>query len=202
MSIDSLEQRWGYGLSVLGGLFSLYLLYQVFFIGATSTTTTSKPTKGVCPTNSTLAHHLCKSVVVTTLSDLWLEFALVGLVTAVFALFVWRRRRTGTVFSSLFLGLATGVFGVGLPFFCYGIWVLWRAWRLQRYGVATFSGVSQIVRGEAQARKEGRTPPPRPVAAVSETKPSKASDAASTTYTPPEASKRYTPKKRVAKKKS
>lgn len=192
-SIDNTERKASFFLAGLGGVFSLYLLYIAVFVGQQTTVVTAKydKTKG-CAAGYKLVKGLCSQTQITTVSAVWFEFALVAVTSLALFGFSWRRNRTGTVFVSLFEGLALGLFSIGLPYVILGAWLLWRAYRLQKYGVATFAGVSEITRERAQARKEGReiepltlsAPPPDP----------------SAPRTPAEPSKRYTPKKTPKKR--
>jgi hypothetical protein len=77
-----------------------------------------------------------------------------------------------------------------------GAWLIVRAFRLQRYGDATWTGSNKIAREVAQAKREGRDATPKP-------KPSSSSPTAALPpgpAAPPTASKRYTPKQKPRKR--
>ena len=59
--------------------------------------------------------------------------------------------------SRSFLGLGLGL-GAGLVFFFLGAWLIIRAYRLQKYGVAGMVASNQVAREMALARREGRGP--------------------------------------------
>jgi hypothetical protein len=200
MAIDQTERRACFGMAGLGGLFSLYLLYVVVFVGEEKSTVSVAITKAKeCPVgyhaNALLTK--CLQVQITDIAQLWYTFGVVSVCSLLLGLFAWRRRRTGSVFFSLFEGLALGAVGVGIPFVLLGVWMGWRAWRLQKYGVATFAGVSKIKRDQQVARKEGRPPPPLPVAEIV-AKPIVIDPEQPRTLAEP--SKRYTPKKAPKKR--
>jgi hypothetical protein len=198
-TLDRLERRVALVLGGIGAVVSLVSLYIIFFVHP-ETTVTRLPLHAQCPpgfhvqTRAHLVITLCSAVQRTPASELWLYFALIVLATAFLFYAALQKKRTLAVVTLLFIGLALGPFSLGLPFAGAGVWLMWRAWRLQRYGVATFTGVSQINRQRAADRKAGK--PVAPLAAKSAPiiaapdAPRRAS----------EASKRYTPKKPPRKK--
>lgn len=158
----------------------------------------AKVSKGACPGGYTkvlhppTASHACYLAV--TPSYLWLQFAIMAAAALALFAFAWFRKRVGVVFVALLAGLAASSLPfVGIVFLAFGFWILWRAWRLQRYGVATFTGASRLAREQAQARKSGTATPtatstPRPI-------PAKKVQASDGPRVPAEPSKRYTPPK-------
>jgi hypothetical protein len=190
--MDRTERIASFGFAGLSAFFSLYVLFYIGFRGSQTVTLTKTAIKGSCPPlkgYETVKHvgNLCHYSHVTPIATLWFEFAIVVLAAAAMAFFAWRRKRTGVVFVALIQGVAMGPFSTGLPFVALGLWLMWRAYRLQKYGQASFAGAGRGARDQAQAKKQPRTenlpvakaePGPRKVA---------------------EPSKRYTPK-RTAKK--
>ncbi len=203
-SIDATERRVGFVLASISALFALLFVYLIVFVKTYKTRFIETPKSHVCSkgyTPYTHSHGLintCSRIALSHYSDSVLILVVVVLAAAALWYFSWARKRTGLTFSALFVGVM--VFGssplFGLIFLASGLWIMWRAWRLQKYGVATFTGVSQITKQRATDRREGRTPS-TPVA------PTTASDVDSTPAGPrraSEASKRYTPKKPPRKK--
>ncbi len=135
-----------------------------------------------CPTNYHLVHSVCQYTHLTHPSDWLPQFLEIVLLGAAVVFFSYRRKRAGVAASALLMGLALGV--AGLPFLLIGGWLVVRAFRLQKYGEASFSGSSKRAREMAQARKAAR-----------------ASGSATVTNdgtvrSIPAPSKRYTPKQR------
>lgn len=203
--MDKTERYVGFGVSIIGLFLSLVTLYQAAIIKKASQITTASPDHGKCASGYHLVKKTCEHVTIITAGGLWMEFGLISLSVLGFFLCVFFRRRYMTAFLGFWAGLVLGLFSSGLPFFLYAVWLMWRAWRLQKYGDATFAGVSRITRERAQARKEGRPEPELPnFADVEEPKTSKRdarSTASSTTVKKQaEPSKRYTPKKQSGKR--
>ena len=127
--------------------------------------------------------------------SLWLpQFALIVVAGVAMLVFTLRAKRAGIAFCGLFIGLALGT--IGLPFLALGGWLIVRAFRLQKYGDATFAGSNKIARERAKAKREGRTVTPRATRGSARG----SSRNAVKLPTGPEASKRYTPKKQVRKR--
>jgi len=198
MSIDRIERLASLFMAALGVLFSLYILYVVVDQGQERSVYTAaySKTKG-CPSGYTYdkLSDICQRIEITRSGALWLEFALIGGCSIFLAFFAFRQRRTGVVFFSIFMGLVLGIGSIGVPYFALGIWLLWRAWRLQRYGDATFAGSSRRAREEAMAKKEGKILPAPAIATPGPTAVETAGPRPS-----PEASKRFTPKKKTGKR--
>jgi len=204
-SMDNTERYVGFGVSIIGLFLSLVTLYQAAIIKKASQVTTASPVHGKCASGYHLVKKACEHVTIITAGGLWMEFGLIALSVLAFFLCVFFRRRYLTAFLGFWAGLVLGLFSSGLPFFLYAVWLGWRAWRLQKYGDATFAGVSRITRERALARKEGRPEPELPnYAEVEEPKTSRPTSKSSATTTPPkkqaEPSKRYTPKKQTGKR--
>jgi hypothetical protein len=84
---------------------------------------------------------------------------------------------------------------VGIVFLFLGVWLIVRAFRLQRYGEASWSGSNKAAREMAQAKKEGRAPKPNARSKSTVEPPPPPGPVA-----PPSASKRYTPKQKPRKR--
>ena len=185
MGLDSLER----GISFFGGVIAL--ISGAFFIPHllknTTITVTAKHVKGKsCAAGYKLVASLCEKSQITHPSYWWPQFLLIVAAGLVILLFAWLRRRVGVIVAGLLLGLASGTAGVVFLFLAG--WLGLRAWRLQKYGDATFSGSSRRAREMGQARTQGREPSAKKVRG--------AKGSTATTSAPvPSPSKRYTPKK-------
>ncbi len=185
MSIDSLERGIGFVAGALAMVLALIISPRLFK-NTTITTTSSLLKNKTCAATYHLVSGHCEKALVTHWSywlPQFLEIVILGLAVIYFT---WRRKRAGVAVSTLLIGLAFGT--VGLPFLLVGGWLIVRAFRLQKYGDATFSGSSRIARETAKAKKEGRSP----AAAKARSNSSSKGAAAPSLPTP---SKRYTPKK-------
>jgi hypothetical protein len=139
-----------------------------------------------------MVHLFCEKTVLTTPAHWWPQFLLIFVVgLAIIGFSLWRKR-VGVAVSGFLLGLALGV--AGIVFLFLGGWLVIRAFRLQKYGDATFSGSGRAAREinmeKRAAKREGREPRSR----------SKKDDVVIAPPKPVE-SKRYTPKKPPPRKK-
>jgi len=114
------------------------------------------------------------------------RFFFVFVVAVLLLYFTIRRKRAGVACFAVFLGLGLGL-GAGVVFLFLGVWLILRAYRLQKYGVASMFATNRIARDGATAKREGRAPS----ATIART----STEVTSKVATPPTASKRYTPKK-------
>jgi hypothetical protein len=204
LGLDPLER----GISLFGAsiAFVLAIVTAIEWKRNLPTITTTKYKTGkACPSAfPTHVNTLCEHIVKTTRTEWEVKFFFILLVAACILFFALRRKRAGVATFAVFLGLGLGL-GSGLVFFFMGAWLIMRAYRLQKYGVATMMGSNRVAREMAQARKEGRQPDLEPYAGTTTTSsgssprsgPSKKTPAKPTT---PEASKRYTPKKPAPKR--
>jgi hypothetical protein len=157
--------------------------------------TTKKYTGKTCPSAfPTHVKTLCEHIVKTTRTEWEVKFFFILIVALCILFFAIRRKRAGVACFAIFLGLGLGL-GSGLVFFFMGAWLIIRAYRLQKYGVATMLGSNRVAREMATARKEGRSPDLEPITGSSSTPTKGASKSAPQKPATPEASKRYTPKK-------
>ncbi|HTT59824.1 MAG TPA: hypothetical protein VMF33_07225, partial [Acidimicrobiales bacterium] len=167
------------------------------------TITTQKHVKGkACPSAyPKLVNSLCEHIVKTSRSEWEIKFFFILLVALCLLYFSLRRKRAGVACFAIFLGLGLGI-GAGAVFFFLGAWLIIRAYRLQKYGVAGMVASNQVAREMAQARREGREPniQPPPSASASPQASGRRSAKNPTAPKGPDASKRYTPKKRTPKR--
>ncbi len=187
--MDHIERNvslFGVAIAIIVSLVSL-----VAWVKKSPVITTLKYVKGKrCP-KAYPTHRLefCEHILRESSSYWATRFLFVFVVALLILFFALRRKRAGVACFACFLGIGLGLAGVVFVFL--GAWLIVRAFRLQRYGDATWSGSNKIAREVAQAKREGRvvtpksasTPaaPPGPVA-------------------PPSASKRYTPKQKPRKR--
>jgi hypothetical protein len=186
MGLDNVER----GISLFAGGIAMVLaaVESLRLFKNTIITETAKPatTKPRCTDGYHLVASLCEKQHLTHPSywlPQFLAILIIGLGIIIFALL---RKRVGVITAALLLGLALGT-EAGLPFLFCGGWLAIRAFRLQRYGDATWSGSNRAAREAGRARREGRSPrTPRD---------KKKAIAAPSAPPPPTESKRYTPKK-------
>lgn len=194
MGLDNVER----GVSLFAGGIAMILAAVLVphLLKNTWVTDTAKKlaAKPYCVKPYRLVASLCEHHHLSHPSAWWpqfLEIVIFGLAIIIFALV---RKRAGVVCAGLILWLALST--VGLPFLFVGGWLLVRAFRLQKWGDATFSGSNREARERSKANREGRVRPSRG---------SKASKASAVPVTPgpvapPAPSKRYTPKQKPRKR--
>jgi hypothetical protein len=197
LGLDNLER----GISLFGASigFVLALVTAIEWVRNIPVINTQKPSKTkACPApyHLTKTKLLCEQIVRTTRSEWELKFFFILLVSACILYFALRRKRAGVACFAVFLGLGLGIES-GLVFFFLGVWLIVRAYRLQKYGTATMLGSNRVARDMAVARKEGRNFKPE-----SSSDPSSSSKSTPNKPTAPEASKRYTPKKPPRRRRS
>jgi hypothetical protein len=194
LGLDSLER----GLSLFGASIALVLAIVTAIEWARNlpVITTTKHTAGkACPAAyPKLVNTLCEHIVKTTRTEWEVKFLFILIVALCILFFAIRRKRAGVACFAIFLGLGLGL-GSGLVFFFLGAWLIIRAYRLQKYGVATMLGSNRVAREMATARKEGRAPNLEPITGSSATPSKNPSKSVTSKPVTPEASKRYTPKK-------
>jgi hypothetical protein len=197
LGLDNLER----GISLFGASVGLVLalVTAIEWVRNIPVVNTQKPSKTkTCPApyHLTKTKLLCEQIVRTTRSEWEVKFFFILLVSLCVLYFALRRKRAGVACFAVFLGLGLGIES-GLVFFFLGVWLIVRAYRLQKYGTATMLGSNRVARDMAVARKEGRT-----FKADSSSDPNSTSKSTPTKPTAPEASKRYTPKKPPRRRRS
>lgn len=191
--MDDVERKvsfFGVGIAMV-----VSLIYAIAWIKKSPVITKQAYVKGnACP--SAFSKHVgtyCEHVLRQTNSYWATHFLLVFVVGLIILFFTLRRKRAGVACFACFLGV--GLQLVGIVFLFLGMWLIVRAFRLQRYGEASWSGSNKAAREIAQAKRDGRT----------STSKVKSKSAITTTSTPgsaapPTASKRYTPKQKPRKR--
>jgi hypothetical protein len=190
--LDSIERKvsfYAVGIAMVVSLF-----YAVAWVRKWPYRTSTKFVKGKsCPSAfpthvGTYCEHILRQA-----SSYWsTHFLLVFVIGLIIAFFTWRKKRAGVACFACFLGVAMQF--IGVLFLFLGVWLIVRAFRLQRYGEAGWRASNKVAREMAQAKKEGRVVTP---------KKSSAAPAAPVTpgpVAPPTASKRYTPKQKPRKR--
>jgi hypothetical protein len=197
MGIDATERKISFiggGLAlVLAAIFVPHLLHDTTVIDTVKRTTLHH-----CPTGYKLVSAGCQRPRIAHPSAYVLQFLLIIAFGAAMVLFAKRSKRSGVAVCSLFLGLALGTFG--LPFLFLGGWLIIRAFRLQKYGDATFAGSNRRAREKATERRAGRTTPARSSAKGASRSATRGSSKSAVKPSGPAPSKRYTPKKKPRKR--
>jgi hypothetical protein len=194
--MDSIERK--VSLYAAGVAMLVALINVMFWVKNTPWTTTQKLTKGnTCPTLYHLVKGQCENVLKNAQSHWATQFVFIFAIALIILFFALRRKRAGVACFACFLGVALQI--EGIVFLFLGVWLIVRAFRLQRYGEASWSGSNKAAREIAQAKKEGRAP-----VAKSTVMPASGSASASAPppgpVAPPSASKRYTPKQKPRKR--
>lgn len=200
MGLDPLER----GISLFGAGIALVLalVTAIEWSRNLPTITTQKHVKGkACPSAyPRLRNTLCEHVVKTTRGEWEVKFFFILVVALCLLYFSLRRKRAGVACFAIFLGLGLGI-GAGAVFFFLGAWLIIRAYRLQKYGVSGMVASNQVAREMSQARREGRAPNLElPPSSSGTARTSSRASAKNPGPKGPDASKRYTPKKRTPKR--
>lgn len=191
LGLDRLERRISLAGAGLGLALALVTLAQ--WIGNVANVTTHAPSKSdTCPKG--YHHHatakLCELITHSSNGQWEIRFAFIFVVALFLLFFALRRKRAGVVCFSVFLGLGLGV-GTGLAFVFLGLWLLFRAYRLQKYGDASFAASTRVAKERGREKRSRRST----TRDSSRDSPSSSNQNHSAAPAPPEASKRYTPKK-------
>lgn len=160
LGLDHLEQRLSWTAS---GLMALLAISTVFLWirNPYVVSSTSKLASGTCPPGSHLQSNTCE--IRSHLSAGGWEFRLLFIVVVgiVLTYFAWRKKRAGVATFSIFLGLgSSAIVGplslIGPVFLLFGVWLIMRAFRLQKYGESSFRGANKAAREQAAVRKSER----------------------------------------------
>jgi hypothetical protein len=185
LGIDDLEKKVSYA----AGAFALVLagIFVPRLINKTKITVTATPGKhNVCQAGYHLVSSLCQKSHYALPSSYVPQFLEIIIIGAVMMIFAVRAKRAGVAVCALLLGLALGT--IGFPFVILGAWLIIRAFRLQKYGDASFKGSGKRASEIAKEKKVARASGTRTTSSVVRT------------VAAPEPSKRYTPKKPPRKK--
>jgi hypothetical protein len=124
---------------------------------------------------------VCELMILHHPGDYILEFIAALVVCSVLLYATWRSKRTLAIFSTLLIGLFSGI--VGLLFLLYGGWLVLRSWRLQRYGAKDAATARKVSIEQTAERREQRR-----------NRPERTSGGAPSVRPEIKPSKRYTPK--------
>ncbi|MCU1363604.1 MAG: hypothetical protein JWM55_1432 [Acidimicrobiaceae bacterium] len=184
LGLDRLE--WGISLFGSGIALVLALVTAIEWARNLPTITTVKYISGkACPTSHPKhVGEFCEHILRTTRSEWEVKFFFILIVALCLLFFTLRRKRAGVACFAVFLGLGLGL-GSGVVFLFLGVWLIIRAYRLQKYGVAGMLSSNRVAKEVGDAKRQGRSPN---ITSASE-------EALIKPVTPPSASKRYTPKK-------
>lgn len=186
LGLDTVERRVSLFAAILALVFAIATAVQ-WARNLPQITTTPHVAGKRCP--SSFKKHvgkLCEHVLYTTRSEWEVKFFFILVVALCILYFTLRRKRAGVACFAIFLGLGLGI-GTGLIFFFLGAWLIIRAYRLQKYGVASIIASNKVAREQGTTKRESRG-----------ARPSRSDRADSTVVAAkaaPSASKRYTPKK-------
>jgi membrane protein implicated in regulation of membrane protease activity len=187
MGINDLEKKVTYAAGAIALLIAVVLVPRL--LKPTKVTLTAKPGKNKsCAAGYHLVASLCDKSHLVQPSTYWLQLVEILVLGGVMVFFAVKAKRVGVAVCALLLYLALGT--AGFPFILLAAWLIMRAFRLQKYGDASFAGSGKRAREMAQEKREGRSHIP------GESKKTTGSHVGA-----PKASKRYTPKKRSTKKK-
>ncbi|MBW4029322.1 MAG: hypothetical protein HIU57_01420 [Acidobacteria bacterium] len=182
LGLDDLERKFGFG----GAAIALVLaaLFIPHLIKNTTIHVTAKALKDhTCPTGYAMVKSVCTKAQLTHPSYWLLQFLVFLVVGLAIAGFSYFRKRAGVIVGSLLLAFATG--SAGLFYMALAAWLAVRAFRLGKYGDATFRGANVRARERAQERRANKGSTSRAAKTTS----------ATTSSRIPAPSKRYTPKK-------
>lgn len=185
LGLDSTERQ----LSFVAGVFALAIAAFTAYLWAKNSPTITKVKvahPGQCPTGYHLVHSMCEKVTRASQGSWEFRFFFIAITGLLILLFTWKKKRAGVATFSIFMGLGNGAF-FGPLYLFLGLWLIVRAFRLQRYGDATFKGAGKKSREQAAEKRAQRSERRR----SGSTSPTPTSGRST-----PEPSKRYTPKRR------
>ena len=156
-TLDTLERKWGFGAAAL--VLVPALLVIPFLFHSTKQTTPEHLSRALCQLQHfTWTGKSCELIQVLQPSHFVLPFVLLCSIGSVMLYAVWRSMRALTIFMSLFAGIAGFryspiIFIAGMGF---GVWLLVRSWRLQRYGAKDSKTVRKVAVERSAERREAR----------------------------------------------
>ncbi len=201
MGLDKLERRISLIAAGIAGALAAYLIPHLLKNSTVTDTANKAKSKPYCTKPFHLVGNACKHLQLTHPSFWWPQFLLIVALGAAIFIFTQIGRRVGVVVACLMAWLAlsaSAVSAAGLPFLFVGGWLMVRAFRLQKWGDATFSGSNRSAREQAKAKRASREVAPRTRKAAKGSKAAEPTVARSAA--PPAPSKRYTPKQKPRKR--
>ena len=191
MGLDNLERKFSFAGAGVALLFVLFYIPERLLKNTSIAVTAKKLASGKCPAGYAFVKSVCSKTNIYHPSYWILSFCFIVVMGLAVAAFAYFRKRAGVIVASFMMGLASGIVGsTGVVFLALGAWLSVRAFRLNKYGDATFRGSNIKARERAQERRANRGTKTR----NPKTKGAKAASSGSVTRTPAP-SKRYTPKK-------
>lgn len=191
LGLDRIERRLSIAGAGLALLLALVTLAQ--WIRNIPNTTTQSPTHAHSCANGfhyVTSSKLCEMTSHASRGEWEIRFSFIFVIALCILYFALRRKRAGVVCFSVFLGLGLGV-GTGLVFLFLGVWLIIRAYRLQKYGEASFSSSTRVAKERGRSRRADLSTSKSPSTRAKSVSPS----SGTTRTVAPEPSKRYTPKK-------
>ena len=188
LGLNQLEQRVSWAATVFA--YALAGFTAILWARNQPTVTSAKTlSNGSCPKGFHFVHQVCEQIAYVSKGSWEFRFFFIMVVAIALSYFTWRQKRAGVATFAIFLGLGNGVF-FGPLFLLLGVWLIMRAFRLQKYGDASFKGANRAAREQAAERRASRQGGARAKGR------NRKDDTVSSTRTPPPtSSKRYTPKK-------
>jgi hypothetical protein len=202
MGLDALERRISFIAAGITAIIAAYFLPHLLKNTTVTDTANKAKSKPYCSKPYHLVGNACKHLQLTHPSFWWPEFLLIIVLGSALLIFALRRKRVGVVVAGLMSWLAltsSTIPAAGLPFLFVAGWLLVRAFRLQKWGNASFSGSNQAAREQAKAKRAGREASPRVTKSARRSKPAP-EPAVARSSAPPAPSKRYTPKQKPRKR--
>lgn len=188
LGLNQLEQRVSWAASAFA--YALAGFTAILWARNQPTITSAKTlSNGSCPKGFHFVHKVCEQIAYVSKGSWEFRFFFIMVVAIALSYFTWRQKRAGVATFAIFLGLGNGVF-FGPLFLLLGVWLIMRAFRLQKYGDASFKGANRAAREQAAERRANRQGGARTRGRTRD------SDSVSVSKPPaPTPSKRYTPKK-------
>jgi len=185
LGLNQLEQRVSWAAAAFAYLLATFT--ALLWVRNQPTVTSAKTlANGSCPRGFHFVHKVCQEVAYVSAGSWEFRFFFIMIVAVALTYFTWRKKRAGVATFAIFLGLGNGVF-FGPLFLLLGVWLVMRAFRLQKYGDASFKGANRAAREQSAERRANRRSGVKSRDSSSATTTSRAA--------PPTPSKRYTPKK-------